>query len=830
MQTNSVNLPLLIHQNFMKKISSLAAAMSFVIAVSAQFVVQESYNGEKRTYLGDGAWAPREHNVDFIHMSLEVSFDCKAGLVKGKVTHRFTPLRSTVDSIWLDAPGIKILEASVNGKPANFRTEEQGIWIRTGKTLLANEKDSMTLVYEATPRHGLYFVGWNDPSGLCRKQIWSQGQGIDNRNWIPFYDESNDKITTDMIVTMDAAYKVLSNGNKVEEKINKDGTKTWHYQLLKPYAPYLVMLGIGDYAIKETKSKSGVPMHLYYYPDWKDRVETTYKYSEQMIDFYESEIGVKYPWPSYSQIPVQEFMYGAMENVTATVYGDFLFVDERSNLDRGYVAVNAHELAHQWFGDFVTAKSDAHHWLQESFATYYDALFEQSVFGNDHFDWQRRNDQNSALAEGEKNDFPIAHSQAGSARHYPKGSFVLSMLKNVVGGRESYNRGIKNYLDKHAYGNVTSDDLLSSFEETSGMNLHWFWEEWVYHGGEPSYNVNAEDLTANNNHFTRFTVEQVQQIKDVVGLFKMPIWFEVHYADGTMDHVQKWIQEKKQTVDIANPLGKTVLYVLFDPNNEVLKKVTFDKPLSWLKNQALNAPNMLDRFDALVAMDKFSLGEKREILKNVYAKETFQATKSEIVRQLINDNNAASREIVRSAMVDKDVFLQKAVINNTSTIPVDMLPDYEKLLTSLSYEVVMNTLEKLSFQYPQNTSKYLETTKGVIGTAGRNVEIKWLEIKASSTMDKESMDKLVAYTNMSYEFRTRVNAAQALKRLDYFNEALMKNLVSAILSANSRLAGPCGDVLNTFYNQDRFRKMITDYETAQAWNNWQKDILANVLR
>jgi aminopeptidase N len=817
----------------MKKFLSIAVAISIAAIASAQFVVPVTPVGEKRSYLDDGAWAPREHNVDFIHMSLNVSFDVNKGLVKGKVTHRFTPLQAAVDSIWLDGPGIKISEATLNGKPVTVKTEENGCWIITGHTLVPLEKDSMTLTYEATPRHGLYFVGWNDPAGICRKQVWSQGQGIDNRNWIPFYDEMNDKITTDMIVTFDSKYKVLSNGNKIEEKDNKNGTKTWHYQLNKPYAPYLVMLGIGDYEIKETKSKSGVPMHLYYYPDWKDRVETTYKYSEQMIDFYESEIGVKYPWPSYSQIPVQEFMYGAMENVTATVYGDFLFVDERSNWDRGYVGVNAHELAHQWFGDYVTAKSDAHHWLQESFATYYDALFERSVFGEDHFKWGMRENQNAALAEGEKNNLPVAHSQAGSARHYPKGAFVLNMLKYVAGGREIYNRAIKNYLDKHAYSNVVSEDLLSSFQETTGMSLTWFWDEWIYRGGEPSYSVSVEELNS-GKAFTRFNVEQVQPISDVSGLFKMPIWFEVHYTDGTMDRVQKWISEKKQEVDIPNSGGKAISYVLFDPNNEILKKVNFNKPLEWLKNQAATAPNMLDRYDALVALRNVPMEDKRKTLVNVYVSETFQATKGEIVAQMINDTLDIVRKsssVVRAAINDKDVLMHKAVINNTTIIRPEMLADYEKLLSSPSYEVVMNTLEKLCTQYPQNTDRYLGMTKGVIGTAGRNVEIKWLEISArNNAMDPSTLSQLVAYTNMAYEFRTRVNAAQALRRLDYFNEAEMKNLFDAMFSANTRLANPCGDVLNTFYNQDRYRKMISDYIAMQAWNNWQKNIVGNMLK
>src|SRR6185295_8358920 len=165
----------------------------------------------------------------------------------------------------------------------------------------------------------------------------------------------------------------------------------------------------------------------------------TYQHSEDMIDFYEKEFGVKYPWESYSQIPVQEFLYGAMENTTATVYGDFLIVDSLSFNDRGYVGVNAHELMHQWFGDYVTARSDAHHWLQESFATYGNMMYEREVFGQDYFDWQRRGAQTSAIDESTKNKFPVAHSEGGGVRHYPKGATVMNMLKYVIGGREIYN-------------------------------------------------------------------------------------------------------------------------------------------------------------------------------------------------------------------------------------------------------------------------------------------------------------------------------------------------------------------------------------------------------
>jgi aminopeptidase N len=815
----------------MKKILFASAFLVLSFFASAQFVGNGAVTG-MRSYIDDEAWTPREHNVDFLHMKLELSFDMKQGLVKGKVTHRFTPLRQQVDSIWLDGPGIRILEISVNGQQAKWSSQAQGLWVKMPKTLSWNQKDSMTIVYEANPRKGLYFIGWNDPAGICRKQIWSQGQGIDNRHWIPFYDEMNDKITTEMIVNFDKQYKVLSNGLKISEKENKDGSRTWHYKLDKPYAPYLVMLGIGMYEIKDTKSKSGVPMHLYYYPEWKDRVEATYQYSEQMIDFFESEIGVKYPWPSYSQIPVQEFMYGAMENTSATVFGDFLFVDQRSNNDRGYVAVNAHELAHQWFGDYVTARSDAHHWLQESFATYYDYLFERSIYGEDHFKWQLREAQNSALSEGQKNNLPVAHSQSGSARHYPKGAFVLNMLKYVVGGREAYNRGIKHYLDKHPYSNVVSEDLLASFQETSGMSLTWFWDQWIYKGGEPVYDVSVNDFSDNLSakQYTRFVVKQVQNRNDEVGLFRMPIWFEVHYTDGSVERIQKWVEKETEMIDVPNPSKKKIAYALFDPNNEILKTVHFTKSFDWLKEQALHGTNMIDRHDAFTALRSFPIDQKRALLQEAYAKETFFVTKGEILFQLMNDANEGSRKIVRAVLADKETNLHKVLINNVGTISADLLADYEKLLTSPSYDVVANALEKLSFQFPDNAARYLDMTKGVNGTSGSNVLIKWLEVKARTSGDAESFNRLVALTNQSYEFRTRVNAAQALKRLDFFHVDLMKNLVEAGFSANTRLAGPCNDALLYFYNQNKYRKTIFDYANDPAWTEPQRKSLDRLLK
>lgn len=804
----------------MKNILTITAVACALLA-QAQFVGNTGGTDTKRIYIGDEAIVPREHTVDFQHMRLAVDFEPTKGLVKGKVTHRFSPLRPQVDSVWLDGPGITIKSAEVNGKTARVRSEKDGHWIFTGG-LKYGTKDSMTLVYEATPRKGLYFIGWNDANNLSRKQIWSQGQGIDNRHWIPMYDEMNDKMTTEMLVTFDAAYKVLSNGAKLKEKDNKNGTKTWHYRMSKPHAPYLVMLGIGIYDIKEGRSASGVPVYMYYYPEWKDRVEIAYKNSEKMVDFFEKETGVKYPWESYSMIPVQDFMYGAMENTTATVFGDFLLVDSRSNWDRAFTGVNAHELAHQWFGDFVTARCDAHHWLQESFATYYNMMYEREEFGTDYFDWQRRQGQNNSLNETAKNLLPVAHSESGSVRHYPKGAFVLNMLKSVCGGTEVYNRTIKYYLEKHPYGSVDSEDLLVAFHETTGMSLDWFWEQWIYHGGEPSYEVTASDITDSRGvQMTQFTVEQNHKMNDVVGLFRMPIVFEVYYTDGTKDSHTEWIENKNHTVNIINRSNKKVDFVLFDPNNEVMKSVQFEKPQGWLKAQALKAPHMLDRFDAIEAMSKLPIAQKRDVLLQAYARETFHAIRGEILFQLLTDTDPASRQVVRAALAGGDAALHKHILDKTKTIPADLKADYEKLLQSPSYEATAQALEMLCKEFPADKATYLQKVNGVVGASGRVVEIKRLELQAAGG-DQAAINQLVSYVSVSYEFRTRINAIQAIKRLDYFDAILGVNLLNALVNPNGKLAGPAADLLRYFDNQHRHHKVIRELADKGMWNEAEK--------
>ncbi len=770
--------------------------------------------------------APREHPVDMLRMKIEVSFDCPKGIVYGKVTHYFTPIRSHVDSIFFDGPGIKIKEAMLNGSSLRFTTNAEGVTVFPNSPLTWGKDDSISFVYEATPRKGIYFIGWNDPRNMSRKQIWTQGEGTDNRYWIPCYDDWDDKLITETIVKFDKEYKVLSNGTKLAEKDNGDGTKTWHYKMQHRHSAYLVMLGIGKYGIDERKTKAGVPVHDYYYPEHPEYVTPTYKYSTECIDFVAKWTGIPYPWESYSNIPVQDFIYGAMENTTATIYGDFFLNDVRGTLDRGYFGVDVHELTHQWFGDLITIRNGPQMWLHESHATFFPKLFTREVYGEDAYEWNRRGEHNAMVAANETDRYPIVHTKAGGSRIYPSGSAVIGMMLYTF-GEEEMRHVYHYYLSHHMYSNVETNDLYQAFQDTLGLSPDWFFEEWLYRGGVPTYDVSYKALPSE----TQITVAQTHHIDELTQVFKMPIVFEVHYSDGTMDSKREWIDKQTSMVQVPNSSSKQIAYVLFDPGDEIVKKVNFKKSFAELKAQALGAPKMLDRYDAVVALknDSSSINDKRFVLIQVFDQEKYQAIRAEVVSQLASDNVTDSRGIIRRALNDTAIEVRTAALNAYRFIPEDLEVPVTQRLKDSSYNMIILALDKLSESFPQNTSKYLELTKDEMGMSHK-VHIKWLEIKASTSGDAAAIKELVDYTSVSYEFITRQTAMDALVRLNYIDNDLIANLIDALLSTNNRLAGSANGILTKYYGQTKDREMMMAYYKSKQWEPWQKEIVEKIIK
>jgi len=803
------------------KIKLLALCLFSAFLGSAQHTYN-SYNKDATTY--------REHALDMIKMKVEVAFEPEAGLVKGKVTHQFKVLQKKVDSVFFDGPGIQILSATLDGKSLGYRTVSAGIWVFPAMPLHWDQNGEIIFTYTAKPRKGIYFIGWNVPEPktadpfAVRRQIWTQGQGIDNRYWIPMYDDMNDKFITETVTTFDKNYQVLSNGKLLSKKENKDGTITWHYAMSKPHAGYLLMLGIGKYAVATAKSKSGVPLQYWYYPEFKDRLEPTYRYTPMMVDFLEEETGIKYPWESYSQIMVQDFLYGAMENTTATIFGDFFNVDARAYLDRNYVGVNCHELTHQWFGDYITARDGRDAWLQESFATYYPKQLSRVLDGEDEWNWQRRAHQNTAIQAGKKDFLGVRVSGGGTARVYQKGSAVISMLEYVLGS-DQWKRVLKHYLAKHAYANVETNDLQQAIKDVLGLNLDWFFDQWIMRGGEPHYRVHYEDLSyQDGSRATEIAIEQIQEMNEIVRTFKMPIRLEVYYTDGSVSAVNEMISEAFEVVKIPNLGNRKIAFVLFDPNSNVLKQVTFKKSLESLLEQVKRAPYMLDRYDALVGLRAYSLDQKREVLISLFKQEKHEGIVNEIISQLANDTKVESVSLLLQSFTNKKAAIRDHAVKSIR-LEAQNRSYFEAALADSSYDVVKSSLEKLCAAYPQEAAKFLQATKDVHGMF-HNVRMKWLELSILHKVAAEDAQKeLIRYASEAFEFRTRQQAFLVLKSTQTFSDEVVEALMQAMLSSNGRLASPAAELANYFTaNLNHLAKFKAIYK-SKNYSKEEQEIL-----
>ena len=792
----------------MKKILFLLCVLATTLSFGQQF----------EHYMSDESGETREHQLDIIHMKLDVRFDPANGLVQGMVQHQFQSLRQSVDSVFWDAPGINIKSAALVGnkeiEDIEFKISDEGVTTYFLKPLTWDKKYTIQFTYEATPSKGIYFIGWNtpkvtDPKNQTRQQIWTQGQGIDNRHWIPMYDNMNDKFITETIVTFSSEFKVLSNGEKLSEKKNKDETTTWHYKMPHPHAGYLLMLAIDRYAVKETKTANGTPIQFWYYPEHPEKVEPTSMHTEKIIEFLEAETGFPYPWGTYSQVMVQDFMYGAMENTSATIFGDFFNVDESGFNDRNYISVNAHEATHQWFGDLITARSNQGTWLQESFATYYAKLFMKSIYGADEYAINMRNEVNSALAAGERDNIPVVHSKSGSARVYPKGSTIIHMLRYVLGD-EAYKRVIKHYLTKHSFGNVETNDLNQAIKDVLGQNLDWFFEQWLYRGGEPHYEVSYQNFGSK----TLMTVSQIHEQNLTTGLFKMPIKCGVYFTDGSFVEKTHWVQKQTEQIMFDHDAGKTISYVLFDVNSEILKKVTFNKSAEVLKNQLANAKNLIDRYDAVLALSSVDIEVKREALQTAFEKESHHSIKGEIVKQLLEDSK--SNFFLISKLPKEDVRVKRVVLADCKNAKV-FKSIFESGLSDKSYINKEAALRCLCEDKGTNRDAYFERTKDDIGL-GHNVRITWLtskldQLKSDSVeqlRDKSSnyytyINELTSYSSNLYEFRTRTTAMAAIKKYNYLNANAIVNILEACTSNNRRLASPAVATLK-WYNEQLLMK------------------------
>lgn len=419
--------------------------------------------------------AQQSEKVDFITLDAAVSFTTESRKIAGDVTYTFQ-VNSATDTISIDAQRMDISGVTINNRAVKFKNTGKKLQLFQG---YKKGRNTLKLHYEAQPRQTLYFIGKDEDF-----QIWTQGQGKYTSHWLPSFDDVNEKVIFSFSITYDNTFEVLSNG-VLKHKVTKGNQTTRQYVMEKPMSSYLAMLAIGKFDKKTVMTASGTPLELYLRKADASKFESTYRYSKEIFDFFEREIGVAYPWKVYRQVPVFDFLYLGMENTTATIFSQDFVVDAIGFNDRTYTNVNAHELAHQWFGDMVTAQSGKHHWLQEGFATYYALLAEKQLFGDDHFNWELYESAEKLIRASKTDPKPILHEKASSLTFYQKGAWALHYLRTQI-GEDKFRLAVQNYLRKYAFKNVDTDAFLAEVRNVADYDTAAFKTLWLENPAFPT--------------------------------------------------------------------------------------------------------------------------------------------------------------------------------------------------------------------------------------------------------------------------------------------------------------------------------------------------------
>lgn len=540
--------------------------------------------------------AQHQDKVDFIHAEVTIGMIPQEKKVRGFVVYDFEVL-ADVDSVFLDAKNMNFKWINLNGNRIKYYNNGKIVSIRNN--FKKGEKHQLLLNYECTPKQTVYFLGWDDEIE-GNEQIWTQGQGKYTSHWLPSFDDMTEKVEFDLKVTFGADYNVIANGRLLRSGLRWiiENEREWVFDTQKPMSSYLLAFAIGNYDKQVLKSSNGISIENYYYPADSLKVEPTYRYTKEIFDFLEEEIGFPYPWQNYKQVPVRDFLYAGMENTTATIFSDTYVIDSTAFVDKNYVNVNAHELAHQWFGNLVTEKDGNHHWLHEGFATYYAYLTEQKIFGDDHFYWKLYDTalqlkEFSDKGEGEA----LMNPKASSLTFYEKGAWALVMLRELV-GEEKFNAGIKNYLKKYRYKNVTITYFLNEMEKASGMDLATFKLDWLESKELPFDKIKSFLKNASESISIVFEMEnEFQRIKsDDLG-------FENYWNRSESVHFKQYMIEQHHSI-----LPEAVIHKAFESDTIPIRQALANS-LYGISGTTAFSESLKPRYETLLGDESYLTNE-----------------------------------------------------------------------------------------------------------------------------------------------------------------------------------------------------------------------------
>jgi aminopeptidase N len=580
---------------------------------------------------GDKPHYARDLVVDVRHIKLEIRIDPKRRWIGGTATHTVRTINDGVREVSFDAAEMKISGVKAGGKALKFDYSDPVLKVDLGRALKAGAETQIAIKYEAYPRRGLYFTAPDKDYSKKPLQAWTQGQDEDSRHWYPCIDFPNHQQTSEVIITVPAGMISIGNGELKSVKKNSGGGSTYHWKQDVPHVTYLLSQIVGDFD-EIVHVVDGTPAQYYGPRGRRVDLERTLSRTPAMLRFFNKVTGAKYPYPRYAQTFVADFIFGGMENISATTLTDTSLLDKRASLDADSDGLLAHELAHQWFGDLLTCRDWSHGWLNEGFATYFEALFTESAKGIDEFRYELHSNTQIYMGEdGGRYRRPIVHNVYHEPidlfdRHlYEKGSLVLHMIRTVLGDA-LWQKAIHHYVKKHRSTNVTTPDFQRAITEATGRNIDWLFDQYVYRGGHPALKLGFEwDDKAKR---AKVSLQQTQDEKE---LFRLPVTVDFT-VDGKLHVFDVEVSEKAHNFFFSLP-GKPDM-VRFDPGHNFLKSVEFKRGKEMLLYQLKHDDDVVGRVDAAKELAKLGTQEVVDALKDAVLKDKFWAVQAESARAL----------------------------------------------------------------------------------------------------------------------------------------------------------------------------------------------------
>ncbi len=721
----------------MKKIFLAFLFLSIVASASAQDDADDNATADTAWKHIYRASYPRIN--DLVHTKLAVSFDYEKQWLYGEEWVTLQPHFYPTDSLTLDAKGMDIKEiAMINGKskiPLKYSYDSMQLKIWLDKTYKGSEKYTLYLKYISKPNDlkipgsaaitdakGLYFI---NPLGKTdeHQEIWTQGETESNSAWFPTIDKPDQKTTEEILMTVPAKDVTLSNGLLVHQQKNADGTRTDDWVMDLPNSPYLFFMGVGDYTIVKDKYKN-MDVDYYVEKQYAPVARKIFGETPAMIGFFSKILNYPYPWQKYDQMVGREYVSGAMENTTATLHQDGAYQNARQLVDgNAWEDDISHELFHHWFGDLVTTESWSNITLNESFANYSEYLWREFRHGKDAADELNYDDMQGYLLSGSENKDLVRFYYKDmmdmfDAVSYNKGGRILNMLRNYVGD-DAFFTALNEYLNRYKFKPAEAEQLRLVFEDVTGQDMNWFWNQWYYGSGQPTLEINYDY----SNGVERVIVNQTQKTGKI---FKLPTAIDVYSSGTTKKRYKVWLENPSDTFYFASEQKPSLVNVDADKVLLCIKKD--NKTADEFIQQYKYAPNYLDRREALTYFAKNNLSSLALGLNDKYAGLRL-LTLQDMDRQNSFTVPSVLKIIEQIAQKDPDKKTQaKAIEILAKTKDNKYLPVFQKFVNDSSYSVAGASLEGLTDLQPDQAyslaKKYSNDALGKLGEVVSGIIIK----------------------------------------------------------------------------------------------------------